>query len=104
MPANSRGAQFVDPGFYDAAAVTPSDTLNIAHRLRGVRGIWADVAGTVSVITEGAAYQAEANGSPDPVTSAQAVSFTLPAGQVLPLQIAYVLATGTAATGIKVLR
>lgn len=101
MPANAKGAQLVDTSFEDAIAVTPSDTLDAAHRLRNVRAIWADVAGTISVITEAVAKQSEINGNPVPLTSAQAVPLTLTAGRELQLRVAYVLATGTAATGIK---
>jgi hypothetical protein len=97
----STGAEAVDSSFSDAKAVTPSDTIGPVERLRNVRGIWADVAGTVSVITHAVAAAAETSGSAP--TSAAAVSFTLPAGQVLHLEVAYVLATGTAATGIKAL-
>lgn len=95
----STGAEAVDPAFADAVAVTPSDTIDPAHRLRDVRGVWADVAGTLTVITERVAAAGETAGSA--VTATQAVALTLTAGQVLPLQVAYVLATGTAATGIK---
>lgn len=205
----STGAESVDPSFDDALVVTPSDTVAFATRLRAVRGLWADVAGTVRVITErqanysdqmGTVLQASALGSvlfnANPangqtvvlngvtwtfVTSGatgtqtnigaslaatltqlatdlnasanssinvasytvdgthlfvtyktvgaggnaytlaagttgstpsgatltggvdKSVSFTVLAGQVLPLRVAYVLSTGTAATGIKAL-
>jgi hypothetical protein len=92
-------ATTVDATFNDALAVTPSDTISLGHRLYNVRGVWADVAGTISVITQVVAASAEKSGGLP--TAGQAVSFTLAAGQVLPLEVAYVLATGTAATGIK---
>lgn len=95
----STGAAMVDSTFTDANVVTPSDVIDTTHRLRNVRGIWADVAGTVSVITQADADAALATGQA--LTAAKAVSFTLPAGTVLTLSVAYVLATGTAATGIK---
>lgn len=95
------GADLVNDSFGDAAVVTKSDTIGPTTRLRDVRGIWADVAGTVNVITEAAAKASEVNGAA--LSSANGVSFTLLAGQVLPLKVAYVLSTGTAATGIKVL-
>jgi hypothetical protein len=95
----STGADRVDASFSDVLAVAPSDTISPATRLRGVRGIWSDAGGTVSVITEAVASRGEATGSA--VTAAQAVSLTLTAGQALPLQVAYVLAAGTAATGLK---
>lgn len=95
------GADLSDPSFDDAKAVTPSDTIDPAHRLSAVRGLVADVAGTVSVITSATASAGDKTGSG--VTAAQAVSFTLLAGVILPLRVAFVLATGTAATGIKAL-
>lgn len=97
----STGAAMVDSSFSDALAVTPSDTIAPAQRLHGVRAIWADVAGTVSVITQAVAAKAETSGGA--LTAGNAVSFTLLAGQPLPLEVAYVLATGTAATGLKAL-
>lgn len=97
---NSTGATMVDEAFRDAKAVAPSDTISIATRLRDVRGIWADVAGTLTVITEAAAALAEVNGAA--LSAANGVPFTMTAGVPLKLQVAYVLATGTAATGIKV--
>lgn len=99
---NSTGATMVDEAFRDALVVAPSDTIGAAQRLRDVRGIWADVGGTVSVITDAVAARSEVFGGA-PLTAASAVSFTLTAGQALKLQVAYVLATGTAATGIKAL-
>lgn len=103
MPANSKGAACVDTSFEDAVAVTASDTIDEAHRLRGVRALWADVAGTVKIITEAAAARAELNGNPVPVTATQGVALTFLAGVPVPIRAAYVLATGTAATGIKAL-
>lgn len=100
--ATSTGATTTDSSYEDASAVAPSDTISPATRLNQVRAIWADVAGTISVITAKTAREADKTGSA--ATSAQAVSFTLTAGRELPLEVAYVLATGTAATGIKVLR
>lgn len=98
----STGADMVDTSFGDAAVVAGSDTISPATRLHGVRAIWADVGGTVSLITEATARAGDLAGSP--VTAAQAIPFTLTSGRELPLQVAYVLLTGTAATGIKVLR
>jgi len=98
----STGAEAVDEAFSDAKVVAPSDTIDPTHRLRNVRAIWADVAGTISVITEAAAAAAETS-SGVPLTAAAAVPFTLGAGVPLKLNVAYVLATGTAATGIKAL-
>lgn len=95
----STGATMVDEAFSDALVVAPSDVINPATRLRDVRGIWADVAGTLKVITEAAAVAAEVKGAA--LTAANAVTFTIPTGTPLKLQVAYVLATGTAATGIK---
>lgn len=56
------GAEKVDAAFDDALVVTPSDTISPATRLRDVRGLWADVAGTVHVITEKVASGVERNG------------------------------------------
>lgn len=101
---NGNGADLVDGSYIDAKAVTPSDTidgLDGTHRLRGVRAIWADVGGVVEVITQKTAQALELKGTAP--TSANAVPFTLLSGVLLPLQVAYVLATSTTATGIKVL-
>lgn len=98
---SSTGADMVDLSFDDALPVVPSDTISPATRLSAVRAIYADVAGTVSVITARVAERGDKTGSA--VTAAQAVSFTLTAGKELSLRVAYVLATGTAATGIKAL-
>ena len=93
------GQERVSTTYQDALALTPSDTISPANRLRDVRAIWADVGGTVSVITEAVATKSEVSGSA--ATSAQAVSITLTSGKELNLAIAYLLNTGTAATGIK---
>lgn len=98
---NSSGAANVDKSFDDALVVTPSDTIGPAQRLRDVRGIFCDVGGTLKVITQNVAAASEAGGPA--LTAANGVSFTVVAGQVLDLKVAYVLATGTAATGIKAL-
>lgn len=98
---NSRGAALADEAYDDALAVTPSDTISPAHRLTGVRGLFADVGGTITLITSAAASAGDLNGPP--VTSANGVEFTVLPGVVLPVRAAYVLATGTAATGIKAL-
>lgn len=98
---NSTGAEMVDEAFRDAAVVAPSDTIGAAQRLRDVRGIWSDAGGTLSVITESVAALSETRGGV--LTAANAVPWVLTAGQVLKLQVAYVLLTGTAATGLKVL-
>jgi hypothetical protein len=96
------GQERVSKTFRDALAVTPSDTIGPAQRIRDVRAIWADVGGTVSLITDAVATNKELNDG-GTLTSASAVSFTLLSGVILELGVAYVLATGTAATGIKVL-
>lgn len=98
----STGADAVDWSFNDAVAVVPSDVISPATRLSAVRAIWADVAGTLTVITDTVAQAGDKTGSA--VTAAQAVVLTITAGRELPLRVAYVLATGTTATGIKVLR
>lgn len=95
------GADQVDLTFDDAKAVVPSDTISPATRLSGVRAIWADVGGTLTVITNAVAQAGDKTGSA--VTAAQAVAFTITSGKDLALRVAYVLATGTAATGIKAL-
>lgn len=95
------GAERVDGSYDDAVAVLGNDTISVSHRLRDVRALWADVAGNVSIITETAASTGETVGPP--VTAANAVSFILPAGQALPVRVAYLLATGTDATGLKAL-
>lgn len=96
----SLGADTVDEAFSDVLAAVPSDTISAATRLRDVRGIWADVAGTLKVITEAVASLAETNGAV--LSAANGVTLTMTAGAPLKLRVAYVLATGTAATGIKV--
>lgn len=98
----STGADAVDDSFADASVVVPSDTISAATRLRQVRGIICDVGGTVTLITEIAAQNGDKTGSA--VTAGQAVPFALGSGVLLRIQAAYILATGTTATGIKVLR
>lgn len=98
----STGADAVDDSFVDAAVVAPSDVISPATRLRQVRGVFCDVGGTLTVITEATAQAGDKTGST--VSAAQAVAFTVVAGALLKLQVAFILATGTAATGIKVLR
>lgn len=173
-----KGADLVDSSYDDAAVVTPSDTISSAHRLRGVRGLFADVGGNITVISNAAASKAETgadstfgqvtgvavtdpgsgnytgatiaftngggsgaaatvqtaggnitgvavtnggegyisaptgtitpvgNGTGATVTAAvdfPSVSFDVKAGEVLPLRAAYVLSTGTDATGLKAL-
>lgn len=95
------GADRVDSAFDDAQVVTPSDTLTPAHRLSGVRALWSDTGGNVTLITEAAASKA-ANVGP-PVTSGSAVTFIAPAGGVIHVRAAYVLATGTDDQGLKAL-
>tara|TARA_R110000787_G_scaffold99975_1_gene204778 strand:- start:186 stop:446 length:261 start_codon:yes stop_codon:yes gene_type:complete len=68
----------------DAFAVTPSDSVDLAFI---ARSLFIGVAGTVSVITK----------------EGTTVSFTLPAGFILPLEVSRVRATGTTATGIVAL-
>ncbi len=66
---------------YKLAAVTPSnDTL-----LTGCRGLWVGGAGTVNVMA---------------CNDTAAVSFTVPAGTLLPVFALKVMATGTSATNI----
>lgn len=175
---SSTGAEMVDASYSDAVAVTPSDTISPATRLRQVRAIWSDAGGTVTVVTDAAAGRADqAGGGPfgqitaleitapgtlydtatvafsggggsgaaatatvtagaisaltitnpgegytsaptvtithgsagsgataQAVVGEAAVEFTLLPGVPLPLHVAYVLATGTAATGLKVLK
>lgn len=95
------GAIATDESYANAAVVAPSDTIGPAQRLHEVRGVFCDVGGTLKVITEATAVSSELGGGA--LSAARAVSFTVPTGTVLPLAVAYVLATGTAATGIKVL-
>lgn len=95
----STGAAMVDDAFSDAISVAPSDTISPATRLRDVRGVWADVAGTLKVITEAVAVAAEVKGTA--LSAANGVTLTVTAGTPLKLQVAYVLLAGTAATGIK---
>lgn len=99
---NGIGADKVDGSYSDAVAITPSDTidgLDGTHRLRGISGLFADVGGVVEIITQKTAQALENTGVAP--TSANAVAFTLGAGVILPLRVAYVLATSTTATGIK---
>jgi hypothetical protein len=98
---NSRGADLADGAYDDALAVSPSDTISPANRLSGVRGLVADVGGNLTLITATVAAAGDNGGSA--VTAAQAVEFVVPTGVILPIRAAYVLATGTAATGIKAL-
>lgn len=65
----------------NAAAVTPNDSTDLTYTSRA---LFIGAAGTVSVITAGG----------------QTVSFTCPAGAILPLCINRVRSTGTTATGI----
>lgn len=95
------GAELVDSSFNDAVVVTPSNTIAAAERLRDVRGIWADVGGNVTLITDAVASKSEVDGGN--LTASNAVTFVVPTGKVLPVKTAYVLSTGTAATGIKAL-
>jgi len=64
--------------------VTPSDTVNV---VKTPKAIYADVAGTISMID----------------SSGTTISFTVLAGIIYPLIPARIRATGTTATGIKIL-
>lgn len=97
---NGKGAGLVDGAFDDAQTVTPSDTINAAHRLKDVRGLWSNDGGDVAVITETVAAAGEKSGTAP--TAANEVIFTLLPGVFLPLRVAYVLAADTAATDVKV--
>jgi hypothetical protein len=68
----------------DAFAVTPNDSTDLTFI---ARSLFFGGAGTVSVIT----------------LEGTTVSFTIPAGFILPLEVSRVNATGTTATGIVAL-
>lgn len=69
---------------YQLATVTASDSTV----LQNVRGLWIGGAGTISVIA---------------TNDTAAVSFTVPAGTLLPVFAKKVMATGTTATNIVAL-
>jgi len=70
---------------YDTwVAVTTSDTVNI---VKTPKAIYADVSGTISMID----------------SAGTTVSFTVLAGVIYPLVPTRIRATGTTATGIKIL-
>lgn len=82
MPGSSAGSS--GPAA-NAAAVTPSDSSDLTF---STRALFIGGAGNVSV---------------NMATSGAAVVFAVGAGQILPIQVARVLATGTTATGIVAL-
>lgn len=96
---NGNGADLVDGSYNDVQAVTASDTISDAHRLRDVRGIRADVGGNLTVVSEAAAV---AVGGVDGNLTAAGVQLVIGTGELIPLRVAYVLTTGTTATGLKV--
>lgn len=98
---SSTGADLVDDSFNDILVVTPSDTISEAQRLKDVRAIRSTAGGAVKVITQAVAAAGQRTGSA--VTATQGVVVTLVAGETLRLQVAYVLATGTAAADVEAL-
>lgn len=66
----------------DAFVVTPNDSTNLTKK---ADGLWVGTGGDVAVITLGGTT----------------LTFTVPTGGVLPLQVTRVLATGTSASGIR---
>lgn len=96
---NGLGASLVDPSFDDVVAVTPSDVLTAAHRLSGVRALRCDVGGNLTLITNTVAAADDKNGTA--TVSGQAVQLVAATAETIQIRAAYVLATGTTATGIK---
>ncbi|MFG1247604.1 spike base protein, RCAP_Rcc01079 family [Xanthobacter flavus] len=79
--SNSRG---VDSPARHAAAVAPSDSVDLTY---AARGLWVGVGGAVTVTTMGG----------------ETVSFTVPAGSLLPVEVARVWSSGTTATALVAL-
>lgn len=98
---NGKGAALTDDSFDDIAVVTPSDTIDEAHHLKGVRAIRSTAGGAVKVISQ-AAYNTVLAAGAEPV-AANGVVVTLVAGETLRLRVAFVLATGTTAADIEAL-
>lgn len=79
---------------YDGYAVTPSDGTDLPNGI--TRGLYCTGAGNIAVQL----VRQDASGA---VTILSTVTLAVAAGEVLPIAVSRVLATGTTATGISAL-
>lgn len=95
---NPNGYDLVDDSYSDLIAITPSDTKTSVQRLQGIRALHnaGSAAGTITIISTAAAVANEKAGTALPAGTL----LEFAPGQVIQIQAAYVLATGTSATAV----